>query len=168
MEIPLEIKNQTNAAAGIAVKAEVTNEKYKPSFCKSKKLTGDGGAYGTGRRKNSVARVWVRPGTGKFTVNGRELSKYFSRDAYVRLVNSPFVDTNTHGKYDVVCTTNGGGTTGQAGAIRHGVARALDCLIPDSHSELKNGGHLKRDPRVVERKKFGLRKARKSVQFSKR
>lgn len=165
MEIPLEIKTQ---AAEVAVLTTASAEKYEPTYCKSKKLTGDGGAYGTGRRKNSIARVWVRPGNGKFVVNGRELSNYFPRDAYVRLVNSPFVDTNCHGQYDVICTTKGGGTTGQAGAIRHGVARALDCLIPESHSALKSNGHLKRDPRVVERKKYGLRKARKSVQFSKR
>lgn len=140
----------------------------KPIFHKAKKLTSDGGAYGTGRRKNSIARVWVKPGQGIVTVNKRDVSDYFPRKSYISMIHQPFVDTNTTGQYDVICTTKGGGTTGQAGAIIHGIARALDCLSEDFHSILRKNGFLTRDSRIVERKKYGQRKARKSTQFSKR
>lgn len=140
----------------------------KSKFHKAKKTLPEGGAYGTGRRKNSVARVWVKPGKGTVTVNKRDVSDYFPREAYRKLVLQPFVDTNTSGQYDVVCTIKGGGTTGQAGAIIHGIARALDCISDDFHSVLRKNGFLTRDSRVVERKKYGKRKARKSTQFSKR
>ncbi len=135
---------------------------------RAKKLLSGGGAYGTGRRKNSVARVWVKPGQGVITVNKRDVSDYFSRESYRKSILQPFVDTNTSGQYDVVCTTKGGGTTGQAGAIIHGIARALDCISEDFHAILRKNGLLTRDARVVERKKYGKRKARKSTQFSKR
>lgn len=140
----------------------------KPIFHKAKKLTTDGGAYGTGRRKNSVARVWVKPGKGVITINNKDIFSYFPRDSYRTQILQPFVDTNTTGMYDVNCTASGGGTTGQAGAIVHGIARALDCLSEDFHAILHKGGFLTRDARVVERKKYGKRKARKSTQFSKR
>jgi len=135
--------------------------------CKSKKLTADG-AYGTGKRKNSVARVWLKAGKGKITVNKKDVSEYFKRESYITSILRPFVDTKTMNQYDVVCTTKGGGTTGQSGAIIHGIARALDCLSEDFHSALRKGGFLTRDPRVVERKKPGKKKARRSSQFSKR
>jgi len=140
----------------------------KPIFHKAKKLTADGGAYGTGRRKNSIARVWVKPGKGVVTVNKRDVSDYFPRESYRTMINQLFVDTKTTGQYDVVCTAKGGGTTGQAGAIIHGIARALDCISEDFHTILRKNGFLTRDSRVVERKKYGKRKARKSTQFSKR
>lgn len=140
----------------------------KSKFHKAKKTLPEGGAYGTGRRKNSVARVWVKPGKGTVTVNKRDVSDYFSRESYRKLILQPFVDTNTSGQYDVVCTIKGGGTTGQAGAIIHGIARALDCISDDFHSVLRKNGFLTRDSRVVERKKYGKRKARRSTQFSKR
>lgn len=144
------------------------SEEAKVVQYKSKKSLPGGAAYGTGRRKNSVARVWVRPGKGKIIVNNKDIFAYFPRQTYTTLILQPFVDTNTTGQYDVVCTTKGGGTTGQAGAIVHGIARALDCLSPDFHTALRKGGFLTRDARVVERKKYGKRKARKSTQFSKR
>lgn len=158
LEIGSKAMETTVAAALVA----------KPIFHKAKKLTTDGGAYGTGRRKNSIARVWVRPGQGVITINKKDVSTYFARESYRTMINQVFVDTKTAGQYDVVCTTKGGGTTGQAGAIIHGIARALDCLSEDFHSVLRKNGFLTRDSRVVERKKYGKRKARKSTQFSKR
>lgn len=141
----------------------------KSRFHKAKKTLPEGrGAYGTGRRKNSVARVWVKPGKGSITINKRDVSDYFSRESYRKLILQPFVDTSTSGQYDVVCTIKGGGTTGQAGAIIHGIARALDCISNDFHTVLRKNGFLTRDSRVVERKKYGKRKARRSTQFSKR
>lgn len=166
MEIPVELTKKAVAKENAAVAATVT--KIERKFCKSKKPTGNGGAYGTGRRKNAIARVWLKPGTGKITVNKRLVSDYFTREFYIKQIIQPFTETGTFGQYDVVCTATGGGTTGQAGAIRHGIARALDCMSEDFHMVLRKSGMLTRDPRVVERKKYGLRKARKSVQFSKR
>lgn len=125
-------------------------------------------AYGTGRRKSSVARVWVKPGKGVVTINGKNIVEYFPRDAYRSLIEKPFVATNTQGQFDIVCTVKGGGTTGQAGAILHGTARALDVMSEDNRPLLKKDGLLTRDSRVVERKKYGRRKARKKPQFSKR
>ena len=136
--------------------------------CKSRKSIPGGGGYGTGRRKNAIARVWVRPGKGQIIVNKKDLSVYFPRDAYRTAIVQPFIDTNTTGQFDVVCTAKGGGTTGQAGAIINGIARALDCISESYHAVLRQGGFLTRDARVVERKKYGKRKARKSTQFSKR
>jgi small subunit ribosomal protein S9 len=124
--------------------------------------------YGTGRRKNAVARVWVGVGSGRITVNKKPIDQYFARDAYIRSVLKPLELTGNPGSYDVFCTVKGGGTTGQAGALLHGLARALDALVPDIHSKLRANGFLTRDPRVVERKKYGQHKARKSTQFSKR
>ena len=161
MEVPtLEIKKSSVVANKIAAPQVVQ--------CKSKKTTPDGGGYGTGRRKNSIARVWVRPGKGRIIVNNKDFSVYFPRETYRTSIIQPFVDTNTTGQFDVMCTTKGGGTTGQAGAIIHGIARALDCISDDFHPILRKGGFLTRDARVVERKKYGKRKARKSTQFSKR
>lgn len=140
----------------------------KPVFHKGKKMLENGAAYGTGRRKNSVARVWVKPGKGVVTVNNKNVSDYFKRESYIKMILQPFVETNTSGQYDVFCTAKGGGTTGQAGAILHGIARALDCISETFHDALHNNGLLTRDSRVVERKKYGKRKARKSTQFSKR
>jgi len=127
-----------------------------------------GRAYGTGRRKNSVARVWLKPGSGKITVNYKEIEKYFARDTHRMVLMQPLDSTKTIGQFDVMCTVKGGGLSGQAGAIRHGIARALDNFDPVLHTILKANGFLTRDPRVVERKKYGQHKARKSTQFSKR
>lgn len=128
-----------------------------------------GRSYATGRRKDSVARVWIKPGSGKFTVNKREVTNYFSRAVLRMLINQPFEATENKDKFDVMCTVKGGGLSGQAGAIRHGISRALDKYDPSSnHKALRSGGFLTRDSRTVERKKYGKAKARRSFQFSKR
>ena len=124
--------------------------------------------YGTGRRKSSVARVRLVPGTGKITVNKRELNEYFGRQTLELIVKQPLVLTNTLEQYDVVATVAGGGPSGQAGAIRHGVSRALLEVDGELRQALKKAGFLTRDPRMKERKKYGLKKARKASQFSKR
>ncbi len=130
-------------------------------------MAGEAIYYGTGRRKNAVARVRIMPGTGKVTVNGRDAREYFGREALVNYVTSPFKVTDTQGHFDVVARLNGGGVSGQAGALRHGISRAL-LEAGDYRAELKKAGYLTRDARMVERKKYGLKKARKRPQFSKR
>jgi len=127
-----------------------------------------GRAYATGKRKNAVARVWIKPGSGKITVNGRDSPVYFARPVLRMLLNQPFTVTDRLGQFDVVCTVVGGGLSGQAGAVRHGISRALTFYEPGLRRALKSGGFLTRDPRVVERKKYGKAKARRSFQFSKR
>ena len=124
--------------------------------------------YGTGRRKSSVARVYLTPGTGKVTINKRDMDDYFGLETLKLIVNQPFVVTNTAGKYDVLVNVRGGGFTGQAGAIRHGIARALLTVDADFRPILKKAGYLTRDPRMKERKKYGLKAARRAPQFSKR
>ncbi|MGO8915614.1 MAG: 30S ribosomal protein S9 [Stellaceae bacterium] len=132
------------------------------------KLDAQGRAYATGKRKNAVARVWIKPGSGKITVNDRDSPIYFARPVLRMLLNQPFVVANRLGQYDVVCTVNGGGLSGQAGAVRHGISKALTYYEPDLRPVLKAQGFLTRDSRVVERKKYGKAKARRSFQFSKR
>ena len=132
------------------------------------KLDKHGRAYATGKRKNAVARVWIKPGNGKITVNGRDSPVYFARPVLRMLLNQPFVIAERLGQYDVVCTVAGGGLSGQAGALRHGISKALTHYEPGLRPVLKAQGFLTRDSRVVERKKYGKRKARRSFQFSKR
>ena len=124
--------------------------------------------WGTGRRKKAVARVRVMPGTGSVIVNKRSLDEYFPLDTLKLIVNQPFVETDTVGKYDVIVNVKGGGYTGQAGAVRHGISRALCNVDATYRPALKKAGFLTRDPRMKERKKYGLKKARKAPQFSKR
>ncbi|MBQ3183996.1 MAG: 30S ribosomal protein S9 [Clostridia bacterium] len=124
--------------------------------------------YGTGRRKSSVARVRLVPGTGVVTINNRDIDDYFGLETLKLIVNQPFGVTNTVGKFDIICRVNGGGFSGQAGAIRHGVARALLQADENYRAELKKAGFLTRDPRMKERKKYGLKAARRAPQFSKR
>ena len=124
--------------------------------------------YGTGRRKSSVARVYLVPGTGKITINKRDIDEYFGLDTLKLIVRQPLELTETAAKFDVLVNVNGGGYTGQAGAIRHGISRALLVADADYRSSLKKAGFLTRDPRMKERKKYGLKKARKAPQFSKR
>ena len=131
-------------------------------------MAGEAMYYGTGRRKNAVARVRIVPGTGKVTVNGREGVEFFGRQALVDYATTPFVVTDTQGHFDVIARCNGGGVSGQAGAIRHGVARALLGVNPEFRTALKAAGFLTRDPRMKERKKYGLKAARRAPQFSKR
>jgi small subunit ribosomal protein S9 len=122
----------------------------------------------TGKRKTSVARVRLLPGTGVITVNGKELKEYFNRQTLMLLVRSPLVETGTDSRYDVIADLHGGGKSGQAGALKHGLARALVEADPSLKTDVKRAGHLSRDARMVERKKAGLKKARKRPQFSKR
>jgi small subunit ribosomal protein S9 len=132
------------------------------------KLDKQGRAYATGKRKNAVARVWVKPGAGKIEINTREVEVYFARPVLRMLIQQPLVATNRNGQFDITCTVSGGGLSGQAGAVRHGLSKALLNYEPDLRGALKKGGFLTRDPRVVERKKYGKAKARRSFQFSKR
>ncbi len=124
--------------------------------------------YGTGRRKSSVARVRLVEGNGKITINGKDIDEFFGLETLKVIVRQPLTVTNTTSKYDVICTVKGGGFTGQAGAIRHGIARALNEANTEYRPVLKSSGFLTRDPRMKERKKYGLKKARKAPQFSKR
>ena len=124
--------------------------------------------YGTGRRKSSVARVRIMPGTGAITINGRDIDDYFGLGTLKLIVNQPFETTGTAGSFDLICTVKGGGVSGQAGAIRHGLARALLQADPNYRLVLKKAGFLTRDPRMKERKKYGLKAARRAPQFSKR
>jgi len=132
------------------------------------KLDQAGRAYATGKRKDAVARVWIKPGPGAVTINERPVETYFARPVLRMLIQQPLVAANRNGQYDVVCTVSGGGLSGQAGAVRHGISKALTNYEPDLRPVLKRGGFLTRDPRVVERKKYGKAKARRSFQFSKR
>jgi small subunit ribosomal protein S9 len=132
------------------------------------KLDKQGRAYATGKRKNAVARVWVKPGKGTITVNTRAVEVFFARPVLRMLIQQPLVAANRSGQFDVICKVSGGGLSGQAGAVRHGLSKALTHFEPELRSVLKRGGFLTRDSRVVERKKYGRAKARRSFQFSKR
>ena len=143
------------ATAGQAPKAEPKRDKQ-------------GRSYATGKRKNAVARVWIKPGKGKITVNDRTFEGYFVRPVLRMMINQPFTVTNRAAEFDVICTVSGGGMSGQAGAVRHGISKALTYYEPALRPALKAAGFLTRDPRVVERKKYGRKKARRSFQFSKR
>ncbi len=132
------------------------------------KIDALGRAYATGKRKNAVARVWLKRGSGKITINDRDAGVYFARPVLRMMIGQPMASANREGQYDVYCTVTGGGLSGQAGAVRHGISRALTFFEPALRGVLKKGGFLTRDPRVVERKKYGKAKARRSFQFSKR
>ncbi|MCK6418176.1 MAG: 30S ribosomal protein S9 [Alphaproteobacteria bacterium] len=127
-----------------------------------------GRSYGTGRRKDAVARVWLQPGSGKVIVNGRDQSKYFARHTQRLILNQPFLIVNSVGHFDVMCTVKGGGLSGQAGAVRHGISRALEKFDPQYRPALKKAGLLTRDSRIVERKKVGKHGARRTKQWAKR
>jgi len=127
-----------------------------------------GRSYATGKRKDAVARVWIKPGTGKFTVNGKEYEKYFARPVLQMVLRQPFEVAGVLGEFDVMATVKGGGLSGQAGAVKHGISKAIQLYDPSHRPALKAAGFLTRDSRVVERKKYGRRKARRSFQFSKR
>jgi small subunit ribosomal protein S9 len=133
-----------------------------------KKVDKYGRAYATGKRKDAVARVWIKPGAGKIVVNTREVETYFARPVLRMMIQQPLVAASRAGQYDVICTVAGGGLSGQAGAVRHGISKALTYMEPELRGALKKGGFLTRDSRVVERKKYGKAKARRSFQFSKR
>jgi small subunit ribosomal protein S9 len=135
---------------------------------REQELDAQGRAYATGRRKDAVARVWLKPGSGKITVNGRDQEVYFARPTLRLVIDQPFQVADRAGQYDVVATVKGGGLSGQAGAVKHGIAQALSKYEPQLRSSVKAAGFLTRDSRVVERKKYGRAKARRSFQFSKR
>lgn len=132
------------------------------------KLDKFGRAYATGKRKDAVARVWVKPGSGKITVNGKSFEAYFARPVLQMILQQPIVAVARDGQFDIIATVHGGGLSGQAGAVRHGLSKALTYFEPGLRPVLKKGGFLTRDSRVVERKKYGKAKARRSFQFSKR
>ena len=135
---------------------------------REQQLDKQGRAYATGRRKDAVARVWLKPGSGKIVVNGRDQEVYFARPTLRLIINQVFDVTERRGQYDVIATVKGGGLSGQAGAVRHGISTALTRYEPELRTTVKREGFLTRDPRVVERKKYGKAKARRSFQFSKR
>ncbi|MGE5721594.1 MAG: 30S ribosomal protein S9 [Sphingomonadales bacterium] len=135
---------------------------------REQQIDAQGRAYATGRRKDAVARVWLKPGNGQITVNGRDQTVYFARPTLRLVINQPFDVAERQGQYDVVCTVTGGGLSGQAGAVKHGISQALTRFEPALRTTVKRAGFLTRDPRVVERKKYGRAKARRSFQFSKR
>lgn len=147
------------ADATPAVEAEEPREPKRDEF---------GRSYATGRRKDATARVWVKPGTGKVTVNGKEMNAYFARPVLQMILKQPFQVAGVTDQFDVLCTVKGGGLSGQAGAVKHGISRALQLYDPSLRAPLKAAGFLTRDSRVVERKKYGRAKARRSFQFSKR
>ncbi len=134
----------------------------------TRQVDAQGRSYATGKRKDAVARVWIKPGSGRLQVNGREFETYFARPVLRMVIGQPFEAANRKDQYDVICTVKGGGLSGQAGAVRHGISKALTLSEPSLRPVLKQGGFLTRDARVVERKKYGKRKARRSFQFSKR
>ncbi len=150
------------------LEGEEAPERPAPAAPAAPEIDNFGRAYATGKRKESVARVWIRPGAGRVTVNGRPEDTYFPRPTHRMLIAQPFVAVNRTNQYDVICTVRGGGQSGQAGAVRHGIAKALTCFEPGLRPALKQGGFLTRDARRVERKKYGKPKARRSFQFSKR
>ena len=152
----------------IATGNEAPVNTQAPAPLREQQIDKQGRAYATGRRKNAIARVWVKPGTGKIIVNGRDQEIYFARPTLRLILNQTFLVADREGQYDVVATVKGGGLSGQAGAVKHGIAQALSRYEPALRSAVKAAGFLTRDSRVVERKKYGKAKARRSFQFSKR
>lgn len=145
---------------------EAVAEDEAPKYVQ--KLDAQGRAYATGKRKDAIARVWIKPGSGKITVNGRDQDTYFARPVLRLIINQPCEVAERKSQFDVVCTVKGGGLSGQAGAVKHGISKALTYYEPELRGILKKAGFLTRDSRVVERKKYGRAKARRSFQFSKR
>ncbi|KMW57560.1 SSU ribosomal protein S9p (S16e) [Candidatus Rhodobacter oscarellae] len=150
---------EDTAAAVVAQEEQITREPVRDEL---------GRSYATGKRKDAVARVWIKPGNGKVTVNGKEMDAYFARPVLQMILRQPFTVAGVEGEFDVMATVKGGGLSGQAGAVKHGISKALQLYDPSLRGALKAAGFLTRDARVVERKKYGKRKARRSFQFSKR
>ncbi|XBQ15777.1 MAG: 30S ribosomal protein S9 [Oceanicaulis sp.] len=148
--------------------SEIVPEAPEEEIVAEPKIDEHGRAYATGKRKNAIARVWIKPGNGKITVNGRDQDVYFARPVLRMVISQPFETAERMNQYDVVATVTGGGLSGQAGAVRHGISKALTYYEPTLRKVLKAAGFLTRDSRVVERKKYGRKKARRSFQFSKR
>lgn len=157
---------ELNSLQELGAATQQTEEPAAPVHVQ--KLDAQGRSYATGKRKNAIARVWIKPGSGKITVNGKEGAQYFARPVLQMILRQPVVAAGRVDQYDVVATVTGGGLSGQAGAVRHGISKALTYFEPELRSVLKKGGFLTRDSRIVERKKYGRAKARRSFQFSKR
>lgn len=157
------LKQQPAGSVGAPVAASAA-----PQAPVEPKIDAQGRSYATGKRKNAIARVWIKPGKGDVVVNGRTQEVYFARPVLRMMINQPFLITDRLGQFDVFCTVTGGGLSGQAGAVRHGISKALTYYEPGLRPVLKSNGFLTRDSRVVERKKYGRAKARRSFQFSKR
>jgi len=151
-----------------AVEAGVVETPAEPEALPEPKIDAQGRAYATGKRKTAVARVWIKPGAGRIIVNDKDHTEYFGRPVLQMIIKQPLAAAERNDQFDVVCSVKGSGPSGQAGAVRHGIARALTYFEPSLRSVLKKGGFLTRDSRVVERKKYGRKKARRSFQFSKR
>lgn len=147
---------------------EVKENKEVQAVVRESKIDAQGRSYATGKRKNAVARVWIKKGTGKIQINDRDAKTYLGREILFNIIRFPFSATNNENKFDVIATISGGGKTGQAGALAHGISKALVAFDPNTHSALRAGGFLTRDSRVVERKKYGLKKARKGQTYRKR
>ena len=156
------LENLDTAIAGTEAPVEASATPAEPQ------IDEQGRAYATGKRKNAIARVWIKPGSGVITVNGKEEERFFARPVLRMILRQPLVAAERDGQFDVVATVSGGGLSGQAGAVRHGLSKALTYYEPGLRGVLKKGGFLTRDSRVVERKKYGRAKARRSFQFSKR
>jgi len=161
-----DIKTLDDLKEAVVAEAVVAEVEAKP--LPEAKRDDLGRSYATGKRKDAVARVWIKPGSGKVTVNGREINKYFARPVLQMVLRQPFEVAGVVGEFDVMATVKGGGLSGQAGAVKHGISKALQLYEPSHRAALKAAGFLTRDSRVVERKKYGRRKARRSFQFSKR
>jgi small subunit ribosomal protein S9 len=166
--VEAEAEAQAPAEEAAAPVAPAAPPPVEAAPLREQQLDKYGRAYATGRRKDAVARVWLKPGSGKIEVNGRDQSIYFARPTLRLVINQPFGVTDRVGQYDVVATVKGGGLSGQAGAVKHGISQALTRYEPALRTTIKQAGFLTRDPRVVERKKYGRAKARRSFQFSKR
>ena len=169
-----ETQNEAVDAIGMRALGALTDDGGAPAATEAPavpaepKIDSFGRSYATGRRKDAAARVWVKRGTGQMKINGRDLAEYFARPVLQMILAQPFETTERVGEFDVIATVKGGGLSGQAGAVRHGISRALTLFEPGLRPTLKAGGFLTRDSRAVERKKYGKAKARKSFQFSKR
>lgn len=167
-KVSLADLKQAVKSEGKEAKAEKVAAASTAAELPAPKIDAQGRAYATGKRKDAIARVWIKPGKGKITVNGRDSVVYFARPVLRMMINQPFQISNRETQYDVVCTVAGGGLSGQAGAVKHGISKALTYFEPILRPDLKKAGFLTRDSRVVERKKYGHKKARRSFQFSKR
>ena len=166
---PEPVTSEASASEGTETEAPAAPVNVQPEApLREQQLDKQGRAYATGRRKDAIARVWLKPGSGKITVNGRDQATYFARPTLRLVISQPFGITDRTGQYDIVATVKGGGLSGQAGAVLHGIAQALTRYEPVLRTTVKRAGFLTRDSRVVERKKYGKAKARRSFQFSKR
>ena len=169
MEENTSSENEAEQVTGPSLNTDDKEQVEQPDNIEYRQILDEQGrSYSTGKRKDATARVWLKPGSGKIEINGRQLETYFARPVLRMLIHQPFEVANRKNQFDVYSTVKGGGLSGQAGAVRHGIAKALTLFEPELRDPLKKGGFLTRDSRVVERKKYGRRKARRSFQFSKR